>query len=125
MLAPLTSDRVGRTIDRRRPGFGRRRDAGTGLGDRSGRSNLRGHHEEYNGKGEPVPGGKTGKSECSYSGKDVDDAVEGNPPGFDDDAITAVGNTRVQSYGMIVRIGGKAGAPSPGFACSPGRPVAD
>ena len=80
---------------------------------------------EYNGKGEPVPGGKTGKSECSYSGKDVDDAVEGNPPGFDDDDITAVGNTRVQSYGMIVRIGGKAGAPSPGFACSPGRPVAD
>lgn len=80
---------------------------------------------EYNGKGEPVPGGMKGKSECSYSGKDVDDALEGNPEGFDDDEITAVGNTRVQSYGIIVRAGGKAFAPSPGVACSPGRPSTD
>jgi hypothetical protein len=77
---------------------------------------------EINGKGEPVPGATTGRSECSYSGKDTPDDVENNPPGFDDDDITAVGKTRVQSYGIIVRAGGKAFAPSPGVACSPGRP---
>ncbi|MFW5471179.1 hypothetical protein ACOCJ4_14165 [Knoellia sp. CPCC 206435] len=35
---------------------------------------------EYNGKGAPVPGGENGKSACSYSGRDVPDSVEGNPP---------------------------------------------
>ena len=69
---------------------------------------------EYNGKGEPVPGGVTGKSACSVSGRDVPDDVEGNPPGFEDDEITG---GRVQSYGQIVRAGGKAFAPSPGVAC--------
>lgn len=77
---------------------------------------------EYNGKGKPVPGGVNGKSECSYSGKDVDDSVENNPPGFDDDDVTAVGNTRVQSYGILVKAGLKDFIPSPGVACSPGRP---
>lgn len=77
---------------------------------------------EYNGKGEPVPGGVNGKSECSYSGQDVDDYVEGNPEGFDDDALSAVGNTRVQSYGILVKAGLKEVLPSPGVACSPGRP---
>ena len=47
---------------------------------------------EYNGKGEPVPGGVTGKSACSFSGRDVPDDVEGNPPGFDDDDITGGGS---------------------------------
>lgn len=69
---------------------------------------------EYNGKGEPVPGGVNGRSECSYSGRDVDDAVEGNPPGFDDDAIAIRG---AQSYGQYVSQGLKGVVPSPGQAC--------
>lgn len=69
---------------------------------------------EYNGKGDPVPGGVNGKSACSFSGRDIDDSVENNPPGFDDDDLTIHG---VQSYGQIVSQGGKAFAPSPGGAC--------
>jgi hypothetical protein len=76
---------------------------------------------EYNGKGKPVPGGVNGKSECSFSGQDVDDSVEDNPPGFDDDDVTAVGNTRVQSYGILVKSGLKDFLPSPGVACNPSR----
>jgi hypothetical protein len=78
---------------------------------------------EYNGRGETgVPGAENGKSDCSYSGKDIPDNVENNPQGRDDDSVTAVGNTRVQSYGMYVRAGKKGDVPSPGVACSPGRP---
>jgi hypothetical protein len=69
---------------------------------------------EYNGKGEPVPGGVKGKSECSYSGRDISDDLENNPPGFDDDAFTIHG---VQSYGQYVSQGLKAFIPSPGQAC--------
>jgi hypothetical protein len=69
---------------------------------------------EYTGKGEPVPGGVNGRSECSYSGQDLSDDLEGNPPGFDDDAITPHG---VQSYGQLVSQGLKALFPSPGDAC--------
>lgn len=69
---------------------------------------------EYNGKGEPVPGGVKGRSECSYSGRDIDDSVENNPPGFDDDDVTIHG---VQSYGQLVSQGLKDFLPSPGQAC--------
>ena len=69
---------------------------------------------EYNGKGEYVPGGENGKSACSYSGRDVPDDLENNPPGGDDDFITG---GHVQSYGQIVKDGGKTMVPSPGVAC--------
>ena len=71
---------------------------------------------EYSGKGQPVPGGENGKSDCSYSGRDVPDSVEGNPPGFDDDALTSQRNY-TQSYGLFVSLGLKGVVPSPGEAC--------
>ncbi len=54
---------------------------------------------EYAGRGEPVPGGVNGASECSYSGQDLSDDLENNPPGFDDDDIffRAVFRTTVSS----------------------------
>ncbi|MFC7491000.1 MULTISPECIES: hypothetical protein [unclassified Knoellia] len=74
------------------------------------------HAGEYNGKGGSVPGGVNGKSECSYSGRDVPDSVEGNPPGFDDDALTSQRNY-TQNYGLFVSLGLKGAVPSPGEAC--------
>jgi hypothetical protein len=75
------------------------------------------HAGEYTGKGEPVPGGETGKSACSYSGRDVPDAVEGNPfPFLDDDALTSQRNY-TQTYGLFVSLGMKGVVPSPGEAC--------
>lgn len=79
---------------------------------------------EYNGKGGFVPGGENGRSECSYSGRDVDDDVEGNPPGFDDDWAGADYHG-VQSYGQYVSLGLKAFLPSPGHACNPTRGFAE
>ena len=67
---------------------------------------------ETNGKGEPIPGAHKASSACAFSGQDVPDEIENNPPGFDDDNAQGV-----QSYGQIVRAGGKAFAPSPGVAC--------
>ena len=75
------------------------------------------HAGEYNGKGEPVPGGENGKSACSYSGRDIPDSVEGNPfPFLDDDALTSQRNF-TQSYGLYVSLGLKDIVPSPGEAC--------
>ncbi len=73
---------------------------------------------EYNGKGGAVPGGEKGKSACSYSGRDVPDDVEGNPPGYDDDAV-AYDYHGVQSYGQFVSLGLKdaLGDERPGVAC--------
>lgn len=71
---------------------------------------------EYNGKGEPVPGGVTGKSACSYSGRDIPDDVEPNPPGFGDDELSSQRNY-TQSYGLFVSLGLKDMVPSPGEAC--------
>ncbi|MGB7817459.1 MAG: hypothetical protein WBL35_01815 [Ornithinibacter sp.] len=71
---------------------------------------------EYNGKCGAVPGGQNGKSECSYSGRDVTDDLEGNPPGYDDDFLTSQRNY-TQSYGLFVSLGMKDMAPSPGVAC--------
>jgi hypothetical protein len=73
------------------------------------------HAGEYNGKGEPVPGGVNGKSECSYSGRDIADNLE-NQPNFPDDAYTIHG---VQSYGQFKSQGlaDQFGLPNPGVAC--------
>ena len=74
------------------------------------------HAGEYNGKGGPVPGGVNGKSDCSFSGRDVPDSVEGNPfPFLNDDALTSQRNF-TQSYGLYISLGVEA--PShPGEAC--------
>ena len=69
---------------------------------------------ETNGHGGDVPGAETASSACAFSGRDLPDAIEGNPPGFDDDTYTG---GHVQSYGQYVRAGDKALFPSPGVAC--------
>ncbi|UWF77857.1 hypothetical protein [Microbacterium neungamense] len=69
---------------------------------------------EYTGQGGDVRGGDKAHSACHFSGQDVPDDVEMNPPGFDDDMIT---EGHVQSYGQYVRAGMKAVMPSPGDAC--------
>lgn len=70
---------------------------------------------EVNGNGKPIPGAQNASSECAFSGKDLPDSVEGNPPGLDDDAIAGRGH--VQNYGKFVSNGLKAFVPSPGVAC--------
>ena len=50
---------------------------------------------EVNGKGEPIPGARNASSESAFSGRDLPDEIENNPPGFDDDSITIHG---AQSY---------------------------
>ena len=69
---------------------------------------------ETNGKGQPIPGAQRASSVCAYSGRDLPDGVEHNPPGFDDDDVTG---GHVQSYGMYVRAKLKAYVPSPGVEC--------
>lgn len=59
---------------------------------------------EVTGNGKPTQGPAHASSVCVYSGLNDDTAQE---PG------------RTQSYGQIVRAGGKAFAPSPGVACNP------
>ncbi|MEI7058218.1 hypothetical protein WBG06_20495 [Nocardioides sp. CCNWLW239] len=81
---------------------------------------------EVNGNGDDIPAPDRASSECVFSGQDTADAIEGNPPGFDDDALGERGNQSpggtdryhgVQSYGVYVRAGLKAFVPSPGVAC--------
>lgn len=69
---------------------------------------------ETNGKGEPIPGAQNASSACAFSGQDLPDSIEDNPPGFDDDAVTG---GHVQSYGKYVSHGLKSEVPSPGVAC--------
>lgn len=82
---------------------------------------------EYNGNGQYTPAPSHAASECAYSGLDIADAIEGNPPGFNDDALAVRGNQSpagvdryhgVQSYGTYVRAGLKSMVPSPGTACN-------
>ncbi len=61
---------------------------------------------EVTGNGKPTQGPAHANSICVFSGLNDDQAEE---PG------------RTQSYGQIVRAGGKAFAPSPGVACNPTR----
>lgn len=69
---------------------------------------------EHNGNGDPIPGASHAQSLCAYSGQDLPDSIEGNPPGFDDDFITG---GHAQSYGKFVSHGMKSLVPSPGVAC--------
>jgi hypothetical protein len=69
---------------------------------------------ETNGKGEPIPGAHNASSACAFSGQDLPDEIENNPPGFDDDAVAIHG---AQSYGQYVAAGLKDFVPSPGEAC--------
>lgn len=60
---------------------------------------------EYNGNGGYVPGGDTGKSACSYSGRDLpdgtDEGEENNPfPFLDDDWVT---DGHVQTFGRYMK----------------------
>lgn len=81
---------------------------------------------EVNGNGQDIPAPQHAASECVFSGLDTLDAIEGNPEGFDDDALAVRGNQSpggvdrfhgVQSYGIYVRAGLKEFVPSPGMAC--------
>ena len=82
---------------------------------------------ETTGTGGDAQGAANASSACAFSGLDVADVDEGNPfPEANDDAVTVRGNQApagmerfhgVQSYGSIVRAGGKGMAPSPGEAC--------
>lgn len=69
---------------------------------------------ETNGHGGSVPAPEHAHSACAFSGQDLPDAIEGNPPGFDDDFVTS---GHVQSYGKYVSHGLKSEVPSPGVAC--------
>jgi hypothetical protein len=69
---------------------------------------------ETSGTGDTVPGAFNASSACAFSGQDLPDAEEGNPPGFDDDFVT---DGHVQTYGKFVSHGFKAFVPSPGDAC--------
>lgn len=82
---------------------------------------------ETTGNGKPTPATDRAASDCAFSGQDVVDTLEGNPPGFDDDALAVRGNQSpggvdrfhgVQTYGMFVRAGLKDLVPSPGVACN-------
>ena len=81
---------------------------------------------EINGNGQDIPAPTKSSSECVFSGLDTPDSIEGNPEGFDDDALAVRGNQSpggvdryhgVQSYGIFVRAGLKDVVPSPGVAC--------
>ena len=69
---------------------------------------------ETSGNGSPVPGAANASSVCAYSGRDLPDAQENQPPQFNDDFVT---DGRVQSYGRYVSHGLKDAVPSPGVAC--------
>lgn len=72
------------------------------------------HAGETNGNGDPIPGAHNASSACAFSGRDLPDDQENQPPEFNDDFVTG-GN--VQSYGKFVSHGFKEFVPSPGEAC--------
>jgi hypothetical protein len=72
------------------------------------------HAGETNGKGDPIPGAFKASSACAFSGRDLPDDQEVQPPEFNDDAVTG---GHVQSYGKFVSHGLKGEVPSPGVAC--------
>lgn len=69
---------------------------------------------ETNGNGDPIPGAHNARSACAFSGQDLPDADENQPPEFNDDHVT---DQHVQSYGRWVSHGFKGDVPSPGEAC--------
>ncbi|GAB3603713.1 hypothetical protein [Microbacterium aureliae] len=85
---------------------------------------------ETRGNGEPNDNQGKAHSECHYSGLDVADAIEGNPPAFNDDASSKRGNQApggkdryhgVQNWGAYVVYGSSDFLTSiglhPGQAC--------
>ena len=69
---------------------------------------------ETDGNGNPIPGAFNASSACAFSGQDLPDADENQPPEFNDDFVT---DGHVQSYGKWVSHGFKGVVPSPGDAC--------
>ena len=69
---------------------------------------------ETNGNGDPIPGAQNASSACAFSGQDLPDAEENQPPEFNDDFVT---DGHVQSYGKYVSHDLKGVVPSPGDAC--------
>lgn len=69
---------------------------------------------ETTGNGKPVPAPEHASSVCAFSGQDLPDAEENQPPAFNDDHVT---DGHVQSYGRWVSHGFKGMVPSPGDAC--------
>ena len=70
---------------------------------------------ETKGNGDPIlTGAHTANSACAFSGRDLPDAEENQPPELNDDFVTG---GHVQSYGQWVRGGFKGVVPSPGEAC--------
>ena len=67
---------------------------------------------ETNGKGEPIPGAHKASSACAFSGQDLPDEIENNPPGFDDDNVTRASRAMASSCAPAQGV-----APSPGVAC--------
>ena len=72
------------------------------------------HAGETSGTGATVPGAFNASSACAFSGRDLPDDQEVQPPEFDDDFVT---DGHVQSYGKFVSHGLKGVVPSPGEAC--------
>jgi len=69
---------------------------------------------EVDGKGEPIPGGSKGKSECSYSGQQ-DDPIE-DEGFFKGDRTQTWGQIPKSLRDYLVSIGM---LPEPGYACNP------
>ena len=72
------------------------------------------HAGETSGTGATVPGAFNASSACAFSGLDLPDDQEVQPPEFNDDFVT---DGHVQSYGRWVSHGFKDVVPSPGVAC--------
>lgn len=70
---------------------------------------------EVTGKGKTTQAPMHAKSICAFSGLDTPDAIENNPPGFDDDFL----GHGTQSYGQFVAFGLKADLATemPGTSC--------
>ena len=69
---------------------------------------------ETTGNGKDAQGASHASSVCAFSGQDLPDADENQPPEFNDDFVT---DQHVQSYGRWVSHGFKDVVPSPGDAC--------
>jgi hypothetical protein len=69
---------------------------------------------ETTGNGKPVPAPDHARSACAFSGQDLPDDQEMQPPELNDDFVT---DQRSQSYGRWVAADLKGVVPSPGEAC--------
>ena len=60
---------------------------------------------ETNGNGDPVPGAQKASSACAFSGQDLPDAIENNPPGRNDDAVHGWSRAELRAVGQRRRQG--------------------